>query len=93
MRVGSVPPGRYHTNAPEGTRRTGTGVQGEHGGVHAVGRGGGHGTPRFRLSRRDAGWSYAGASRGMELYITSIMNGVRKWNRIDFTIDSPRRPR
>ena len=24
----------------------------------------------------------------MELYITGIMNGVRKWNRIDFTIDS-----
>lgn len=26
--------------------------------------------------------------RAMELYITGIMNGVRKWNRIDFTIDS-----
>ena len=24
----------------------------------------------------------------MEQYITGIMNGVRKWNRIDFTIDS-----
>jgi ketosteroid isomerase-like protein len=26
--------------------------------------------------------------RAMELYITGIMNGVRKWNQIDFTIDS-----
>jgi ketosteroid isomerase-like protein len=26
--------------------------------------------------------------RAMELYITGIMNGVRQWNRIDFTIDS-----
>ena len=26
--------------------------------------------------------------QAMELYITGIMNGIRKWNRIDFTIDS-----
>jgi ketosteroid isomerase-like protein len=26
--------------------------------------------------------------QAMEQYITGIMNGVRKWNRIDFTIDS-----
>jgi ketosteroid isomerase-like protein len=26
--------------------------------------------------------------RTMEQYITGIMNGVKKWNRIDFTIDS-----
>ena len=24
----------------------------------------------------------------MELYITGIMNGIKKWNSIDFTIDS-----
>src|SRR5690349_9355468 len=26
--------------------------------------------------------------RAMELYITGIMNGIRKWNRLEFTIDS-----
>ena len=26
--------------------------------------------------------------RAMELYITGIMNGIKKWNTIDFTIDS-----
>jgi ketosteroid isomerase-like protein len=26
--------------------------------------------------------------RAMELYITGIMNGIKKWNEIDFTIDS-----
>jgi ketosteroid isomerase-like protein len=26
--------------------------------------------------------------QAMELYVTGIMNGIRKWNKIDFTIDS-----